>query len=74
MFAFALLDLASGSLFLARDQFGIKPLHFIRRKDGVLFASELKALVNTVGSELNMLPGRSWHPCSITGCPTRCAR
>ena len=56
MFAFAVFDQTSGSLFLARDQFGIKPLHFIRRKDGVVFASELKALVNTFGSELHMLP------------------
>ena len=56
MFAFAVLDQSSGSLFLARDQFGIKPLHFIRRKDGVVFASELKALVSTFGSELHMLP------------------
>jgi asparagine synthase (glutamine-hydrolysing) len=56
MFAFAVLDQNSGSLFIARDQFGIKPLHFIRRKDGVVFASELKALVNSFGSELDMLP------------------
>ena len=56
MFAFALLDQVSGSLFLARDQFGIKPLHYIRRKDGVVFASELKALVSTFGSELRMQP------------------
>ena len=56
MFAFALLDQATGSLFLARDQFGIKPLHFVRRKDGVVFASELKALVSAFGSELRMLP------------------
>jgi asparagine synthase (glutamine-hydrolysing) len=56
MFAFAMLDQATGSLFLARDHFGIKPLHFIRRKDGVLFASELKALVSAIGSELHMRP------------------
>ena len=56
MFAFAVFDQTTGSLFLARDQFGIKPLHFIRRKDGVVFASELKALVKTFGSELRMLP------------------
>jgi asparagine synthase (glutamine-hydrolysing) len=56
MFAFALLDQTTGSLFLARDQFGIKPLHYIRRKDGVVFASELKALVSAFGAELRMLP------------------
>ena len=56
MFAFALLDKATGSLFLARDQFGIKPLHYIRRKDGVVFASELKALVGAFGAELRMHP------------------
>jgi len=77
MFAFALLDQSTGSLFLARDQFGIKPLHFIRRKDGVVFASELKALVRTFGSELQMLPRALvasmlyyWVPdqmCSIQG-------
>lgn len=56
MFAFALFDDATGSLFIARDQFGIKPLHYIRRKDGVVFASELKALVSAFGSELRMEP------------------
>ena len=56
MFAFALLDQTTGSLFLARDHFGIKPLHYIRRKDGVVFASELKALVKALGTELRMLP------------------
>jgi asparagine synthase (glutamine-hydrolysing) len=77
MFAFALLDLATGSLFLARDQFGIKPLHFIRRKDGVVFASELKALTSAFGSELHVQPQALvasmlyyWVPdqmCSIQG-------
>jgi len=53
MFAFALFDQGSGSLFLARDHFGIKPLHFLRRKDGVVFASELKALTGAFGNELH---------------------
>jgi asparagine synthase (glutamine-hydrolysing) len=56
MFAFALFDGSTGSLYLARDQFGIKPLHYIRRKDGVVFASELKALVGAFGAELRMEP------------------
>ncbi|GAA3088863.1 asparagine synthase (glutamine-hydrolyzing) [Kribbella aluminosa] len=57
MFAFAMLDEESGSLYLARDPLGIKPLYFLRRQGGVIFASELKALVSAVGSELRTEPG-----------------
>src|SRR5579875_413745 len=44
MFAFAILDHRSGSLYLARDLFGIKPLHYARRGASLYFASELKGL------------------------------
>lgn len=57
MFAFAMLDEATGSLFLARDPMGIKPLYLLRRQGGVIFASELKALVAAVGPELRTDPG-----------------
>jgi len=57
MFAFAILDERSGSLFLVRDPLGIKPLYYLRRQRGVIFASELKALVSAVGSELRTDPG-----------------
>lgn len=52
MFAFAILNEATGKLFLVRDQFGIKPLYWSARQDGVVFASELKALVAAIGKEL----------------------
>jgi asparagine synthase (glutamine-hydrolysing) len=57
MFAFALLDERTGDLILARDPLGIKPLYYRLRDGGVVFASELKALVAAIGSELRMEPG-----------------
>jgi asparagine synthase (glutamine-hydrolysing) len=45
MFAFAILDLASRRLFLARDRIGKKPLYFSVLPNGLQFASELKAIL-----------------------------
>jgi asparagine synthase (glutamine-hydrolysing) len=44
MFAFAIWDLRSRRLMLARDRVGEKPLYWTRRGSRVTFASELKAL------------------------------
>ncbi len=57
MFAFAVFDERTGDLALARDPFGIKPLYYLPRGDGVVFASELKALIAAIGSELRIEPG-----------------
>ncbi|MFC7360848.1 asparagine synthase (glutamine-hydrolyzing) [Nocardioides astragali] len=56
MFAFAVHDEATGSLTLARDPLGIKPMFTMRRGDGVVFASELKAIVTALGAELRADP------------------
>ena len=43
MFAFVILDKQDGSLFGARDPFGIKPFYYTQQGSAFLFASELKA-------------------------------
>ncbi|HEV8261842.1 MAG TPA: asparagine synthase (glutamine-hydrolyzing), partial [Burkholderiales bacterium] len=45
MFAIVLWDRESGSLFLARDRLGKKPLHYAACRDCVSFASEIKSIL-----------------------------
>jgi asparagine synthase (glutamine-hydrolysing) len=77
MFAFALADEMTGDLVLARDPFGIKPLYYLPRGEGLVFSSELKGLTAAVGPELRIDPGAMvasmlyyWVPdqqCAIEG-------
>ncbi len=45
MFAFAIWDITAREAFLARDPYGIKPLYYVQTRDGILFASQVKALL-----------------------------
>jgi asparagine synthase (glutamine-hydrolysing) len=45
-FACCIYDRAEETIFLARDRMGIKPLLIYQDEDGLMFASELKALLN----------------------------
>jgi asparagine synthase (glutamine-hydrolysing) len=44
-FAFAILDVVSGRLVLARDRFGKRPMFYARHDGAFLFASEMKAFL-----------------------------
>ncbi|MGA3110026.1 MAG: hypothetical protein ABSD99_11375, partial [Candidatus Bathyarchaeia archaeon] len=45
MFAIALWDSTKKKLILARDRMGIKPLYYLVKDDVLLFASEMKAIL-----------------------------
>jgi asparagine synthase (glutamine-hydrolysing) len=47
MFAFVIWDRVAGRAFAARDPYGIKPLYIGHADDGVLLASQVKALLDT---------------------------
>ncbi len=44
-FGFAIYDHEEASLFIARDRYGVKPLHVYRDENQLLFGSELKSLL-----------------------------
>lgn len=45
MFAIALYDRDSDKVYLVRDRIGKKPLYYWQNEDGIVFASELKAIM-----------------------------
>ena len=56
MFAFAIYDKDKNEIFLARDHYGIKPLYFTQHAGTLVFASEVKSILQFPGikAEINM--------------------
>lgn len=55
LFAYAIYNLKEKSLFIARDHFGIKPVHYYFKDNTFIFSSEQKAILQhpTVSSTIN---------------------
>lgn len=56
IFALAIWDRKDQTLFIARDHMGIKPLYYSLCRKGLLFASEMKALLQHKGLARSMNP------------------
>ena len=61
MFAFAVWDTVERVLFIARDPYGIKPLYYSQTEHGLVFASQVKALLTS------SLISRELEPAGIAG-------
>jgi asparagine synthase (glutamine-hydrolysing) len=59
MYAFALLDMRDARkprVLLGRDRLGIKPLYYARTRDGLVWASETKAILEWHGAQRELRP------------------
>lgn len=56
MFGFALWDANRGRLFIARDRIGIKPLYYSVDADGLVFGSEIQAILASGRAERRFDP------------------
>ncbi len=56
MFAFAVWDASLQTLFLARDRIGIKPLYYYQDQRQLVFASEIKAILQCPGVPRQVRP------------------
>jgi asparagine synthase (glutamine-hydrolysing) len=69
MFAFALWDPVLRELIIVRDGMGVKPLYFSETSEGVVFASELKALTRVRGVDRSLDHTALSHYLTYLHCP-----
>jgi asparagine synthase (glutamine-hydrolysing) len=69
MFAFAIYDRERRTIFAARDRFGIKPLYYARPQGGLVFASELRTMLDLPGIEREVDRAALYHYLSLRFVP-----
>jgi asparagine synthase (glutamine-hydrolysing) len=69
MFALAIHDRRRRVVIVARDRFGIKPLYYAERGNGLAFASELRALLPLDGVSRELDPTSLFHFVSLRFVP-----
>jgi asparagine synthase (glutamine-hydrolysing) len=69
IFAFALWDGRDGTLLVARDALGVKPLYYAKCDRGVAFASEIKALLPLVPEARELDPVALHRYLTFMWCP-----
>ncbi len=73
MWALAIWDRPARRLFVARDRLGVKPLVYARIADGLVFASEIKALLASGFVERTLDPTALPHFLSAFAVPEPCS-
>lgn len=53
IFAFAFYDRAKGTILLARDRFGVKPLYYSSTDNSLVFSSETRAIRKIIDTDIN---------------------
>jgi len=60
-FAFILYNSETNQIYIARDQLGIRPLFWIKDEDEIIFASEMKALIEFDKIITQFPPNMGWY-------------
>lgn len=79
MFAFALWDKSQRRLFIARDRLGIKPFYYAETASGIVFASELKGILEVPDIDTELDPASlqqylTWEYIPAPGTPFKSVR
>ena len=53
IFSFCIYDTRNGNIFIARDQFGVKPLYYFNQNNKFIFCSEIKPILDICKNDID---------------------